>query len=1637
MSAIHKLAIRAAAVHRRALPATIPQYALLTMLALAGALSCGDSSTEPTEVPAPVATTVTVSPAAASLTALGDTARLTVEVRDQNGSPMADASVTWASSDAAVAMVDDGGLVRGVGEGGTTITAAAGDARGTARIAVTNPDRAALVALYNATDGPNWVNNENWLTDAPLHEWFGVDTDDSARVIELNLHRNEMSGPIPPEIGNLSNLQRLSLSENQLTGPIPPEIGNLSNLQGLWSHGNQLTGPIPPEIGNLSTLYWLALNSNQLTGPIPPEIGGLSRLLNLTLSYNDLTDALPHELGNLSNLFLLRLNGNQLTGSIPSELGNLSNLQTLVLSSNQLTGPIPPELGNLSNLEDLAVNGNVHLEGTLPSSLINLEGLARFWFHDTGLCAPSGSFRAWLEAVERRSDSRQDTVQGNYCGVDAAPTDAAPTVVIQVPTTESSISIVDSRVTLAGVAFHSQTITSVAWSIPNGTSGPAQGTENWNAGPIPVDLGSTQVIVTATDTIGNQGSDTLQVIRNAAVRFPGPPQFDPDILAVSTSSPSFGIQVAVEPSDGFELTDVVLAQVDEQGADLDVRIPLSDDDGDGVYSGSHTIAPPPTEPGFRYYRAVARGQLDGTLVQDESAVAALEIVEPTTAAEVDNVIEVQALALDSAGKVLASTADMSAAILAADDLLRNHPDVAGVERTGATSISLTYTSGLIGGIVFAYADDSGAITTRGAHTTVSTNANPPAWHGHYEEVMPSTADNLFPATRQSVMAGHRASLSGVQLAASDSNFVRSHRAVIYEPFAHEWEKSNSAEGDSITRLLEGANSGVGMRVRRFKNEAATVNAFAQMMNYGLVVIATHGSGGKLIMTSEKVTPESSERYGVQAKARRLGVVTRAVFDSSDVRELDNNWAITDGFVARLTGRFPRSIVINNSCQSTKTDLLARAFLEKGAKTYFGYDEDVDSYFAYTQAIRIVTALDDGLTADQAFAGGGKDPWYCKGKQGCTPASFQKRGNGMMRFAKERAALVALYEATNGAGWTRNHNWRTDRPLHIWDGVGVDDDGRVVRLDLPHNNLSGILPPELGWLSNLRWLSLPGNQLTESIPPELGELLQLEYLALGLNKLTGPIPPALGQLSNLRSLSLYSHGPADPTNQLTGPIPSELGRLSQLESLNLKGNQLLTGPIPPELGQLSNLRSLGLGGNKLTGSIPPELGRLSNLRRLGLSYNQLTGSIPPELMQLQQLEQFTYVVNDGLCLPPTDSFLEWMNGVVERSGLTGSFRGSHGGPLCGEIEALRALYDATGGPNWERNDGWFDGTGRPYDRRLGHWHGVRTNNAGWVTEIRLSDNALTGSIPPELEQLSQLDTLNLGSNQLTGSIPPELGQLSNLLSLSLYDNQLTGSIPPELGQLSNLLSLRLGINQLTGPIPPELGQLSNLGVLYLNHNYLSGEPPPELMQLQIAFSYAVNNGVCLPPTGRFNEWVNGIVERGGGIWGPRCGEMEALRALYDATGGPNWERNVGWFDGTGRPSNEWLGHWSGVSINNKKGWVDEIYLQNNGLTGSIPALLGELSQLKELHLAYNQLTGSIPASLGELSQLKELNLFRNQLTGSIPPELGQLSQVTRGILSVNRLSGCIPPLGPGEWIVDYQLRWDAASQRWVGYQLQPC
>ena len=361
-------------------------------------------------------------------------------------------------------------------------------------------------------------------------------------------------------------------------------------------------------------------------------------------------------------------------------------------------------------------------------------------------------------------------------------------------------------------------------------------------------------------------------------------------------------------------------------------------------------------------------------------------------------------------------------------------------------------------------------------------------------------------------------------------------------------------------------------------------------------------------------------------------------------------------------------------------------------------------------------------------------------------------------AQDYLALRALYLSTDGDNWTDTTGWFSrdefiandtmpaGTDVGTWYGVTTDMNGCVTCIDMDGedgcgstsdngNNLVGMIPPELGDLSELIHLRLDSNSLSGNIPLQLGGLENLESLILSNNQLTGSIPFELGNLTNLTRLH-FRH------NELTGSIPPELGGLENLESLVLSNNQL-TGSIPFQLGDLVNLKSLALSNNQLTGIIPPELGNLVNLELLHLGSdtlggNMLSGSIPHELGNLTNLTWLHFRYNEltGSIPPELGNLVNLVNLWLSSNQLSGSIP-----PELGNLENLRQLH--------------------------------------------LFGNQLTCNIPPELGKLTNLIQFLLSDNNLCGTVPPELANLDNLTHFAIHTSNTYDCYAPALQDLCNV------------------------------------------------------------------------------------------------------------------------------------------------------------------------------------------------------------------------------------------------------------
>ncbi|XP_065877619.1 receptor-like protein kinase HSL1 [Euphorbia lathyris] len=211
--------------------------------------------------------------------------------------------------------------------------------------------------------------SQNYLTGALPHSLA-----DLPNLTYLDLTGNNFSGDIPDSFGRFKKLEVISLVYNLFDGVIPPFLGNISTLKMLNLSYNPFSpSRIPPEFGNLTNLEILWLTECNLVGEIPDSLGRLKKLKDLDLALNNLIGSIPSSLTELTSVFQIELYNNSLSGVLPPGMGKMSALRLLDASMNKLTGRIPDELCGLQ-LESLNLYEN-QFEGALPESITNSSRL--------------------------------------------------------------------------------------------------------------------------------------------------------------------------------------------------------------------------------------------------------------------------------------------------------------------------------------------------------------------------------------------------------------------------------------------------------------------------------------------------------------------------------------------------------------------------------------------------------------------------------------------------------------------------------------------------------------------------------------------------------------------------------------------------------------------------------------------------------------------------------------------------------------------------------------------------------------------------------------------------------------------------------------------------------------------------------------------------------------------------------------------------------------------------------------------------------------------------------------------------------------------------------------------------------------
>ena len=670
--------------------------------------------------------------------------------------------------------------------------------------------------------------------------------------------------------------------------------------------------------------------------------------------------------------------------------------------------------------------------------------------------------------------------------------------------------------------------------------------------------------------------------------------------------------------------------------------------------------------------------------------------------------------------------------------------------------------------------------------------------------------------------------------------------------------------------------------------------------------------------------------------------------------------------------------------------------------------------------------------------------------------------------REIAALTALYNATDGDNWRDSTNWLSERPLQYWKGVYINSEGRIIKLRLTRNKLSGPIPSQIGDLKNLQRLELYGNQLSGVIPPELGNLTDLQRLNLSINQLSGAIPSELSELAYLQDLSIHRNrlsGAIPPElgnlanleqlslseNQLTGAIPSELGNLANLEELLVFENQL-SGAIPQELTNLTELEWLYLGDNQLSGVIPPELGNLTELRWLDLRNNRLTGAIPPELVNLTKLEELFLARNQLTgCIP--DDLRDVEDNDFDELNLPFCSQQSSAFDECiQEISSLPYQSHGIGVENlWSSECESANKPGsyaRFYTLTLHHpfdvtitltsqqnsylylMGGIGANGlvlhenddyegansrlqvslqpGNYTIEATTQDAGATGLFLLEVEVdvwgPTPRPTALTDRAALTALYHSANGDDWNDGANWLTDAPLSEWHGVETDVSGRVTRLDLEANNLVGELPLEFGNLDQLKWVNISLNQLTGELSRGLTNLTMLEYFYFDNNA-------------GLCAPDYDAFQEWAQSLEDFRGDACAPLPPNTERDTlitlyyatrgdNWRYHTNWLTGAPLGEWHGVTTDSD-GRVIELNLGENNLSGHVPPELGNLPDLTYLTLSGNDLSGEIPAELAKLTELEDLSLGFNRLSGGIPAELGYLTELESLDLLGNNLSGGIP------------------------------
>jgi len=750
-------------------------------------------------------------------------------------------------------------------------------------------------------------------------------------------------------------------------------------------------------------------------------------------------------------------------------------------------------------------------------------------------------------------------------GVTVTLDDEDPSLSFVAPVSDGMLAVSQATIVVSGTASDNLGLDRVEWSTDQGQSGTATGTQEWQIPNLPLTLGANVLTVTAHDLVGNATSANVTFNRYQQA---GSMILNPGAILVDRSAPvqvnfNLGAGVTVGP------LGVRLALVDDRNEVLEEIAELFDDGdlnlhgdeilGDGVYSNRVVINE--SAPGT--LRLMVLVDL-GEEVQGRSPVTSLPIHAPASQTEHGVVQTLQTTAGQKLDSLLAQGVSLEAAVAQLVTFLSQQDGVASVLADGVSSIEIRYTSGLLGGLILQQTNAGGSVVTRGGGAPTAT-AGPPTFHD--EALTRWTAQDtirrptgptipLHLQTTGTSFGPEDAALAPAMSGSVPKNVILSQKVLIYAPYEADWDPFN--EGPALVTALN--NSALDFSITYLRNQQATVAALQGMAQYGLVILATHGSGGEWILTGQVATAQGNQTYAALLKDGQLGTFTNITIGTtgSTATTKATVYAATSKFVANLPGTFPQSLVVNNSCESTKTAKLSGAFLAKGAQTYFGHSEIVMSDFAVDRVVELIGGmLAEGLPpVKDVFVPGQVDPPY--------NAVWQFVGNEELRFSDD--FINGDFEFGNLQGWTTVGDGRVITRLGFlapYEGSFMG----IISTGLGFTETSGAIYQSFTVADTVSTITLHWNFLSEEFLEFIGSMFQ-DYFRISITDGNGATTVLFSRTVDQIAAAFQCTDEGGPNCSL---IPVSPGIIFDQGDVWMTGWQTLTLNLAPYRGQTVTIK----------------------------------------------------------------------------------------------------------------------------------------------------------------------------------------------------------------------------------------------------------------------------------------------------------------------------------------------------------------------------------------------------------------------------------------------------------------------------------